>query len=163
MRLAVTLISCMLACPAFAAECSRWSASMEEDEGGPQMTAQICAQASSSTPEAQHLFFVTCLDGSLSMRFLPFGADNFPPGGNEEFKTDVELSMDQETFTLPAQFESMDGAMVFAAKAGAPMFDVMMNQKEFTLSDPEGKMPGATFTLKGSRQALQKVIGSCSK
>ena len=163
MRLATTLIFCMLASPAFAAECDRWSASMQEDEGGPQMTAQICAQASSSTPEAQHLFLVTCLDGMLSMRFLPFGADNFPPGGNEEFETKIELSMDQETFTLPARFESMDGAMVMATEAGAPMFDVMMSQKEFTLSDPEGKMPGATFTLKGSRQALRKLIGSCSK
>lgn len=164
MRLAATLAFTLLAGTALADGCDRWSAKMEEDEGGPVMTAAICAKASSGAAGQEHLLLVTCGgDNTLSMRFLPVAPESFPPGGNEEFKTDLKLSMDEVSLTLPAHFESMDGAMVFSAGFGTPLLDGMMSHKAISLSDPAGAVPAATFTLEGSKKALRKVIASCSQ
>ena len=52
---------------------------MQEDEGGPRMTASICATASASTPEAQHFLMVQCAGAdTLAMRYLPFAAGDYP-------------------------------------------------------------------------------------
>jgi hypothetical protein len=164
MRLVFTLFLCLTGSTAMAAECARWEASMQEDEGGPVMTASICAQASASTPEAQHLFLVQCAgQGNFWMRYLPFAADNYPPGGDQGYNTEIEFSMDQEMFTEKAQYEDMDGAMAMNTTADSTLISVMRAQKQFILSDVNDKAPGATFTLNGADAALKKVIDACRK
>ncbi|MBX9458788.1 MAG: hypothetical protein KL863_23630 [Rhizobium sp.] len=163
MRHHLTVLLCLLGGPAVAADCAAWSASMQEDEGGPRMTASICAVASASTPEAQHYFLVQCAGSdTLAMRYLPFTDGGYPPGGDEEFATDLRLQLAPETYTLPARFESMDGAMAFESQVNTPFADSLMRAEQIVLSDAEGKVPAATFTLKGSRGALQAVIESCA-
>jgi hypothetical protein len=163
MRLVSTLIFCLAGSSALAAQCDRWTAKMEEDEGGPRMMASICTQASSSTPEAQHDLFVQCgAPDSLMIRYLPFADASFPPGGNEEYQSKLEFSLDQEMFTLDARYESMDGAMVVDAQINSPFITTMMSQKAVMLSDVNSdKLPVATFTLKGAKAALEKLIKTC--
>lgn len=105
MRLAATLVLCLLAGPALAAGCDRWTASMEEDEGGPRMTARICAGAGDPAPDLS----VQCGGADeLSMRFLPDAPDEgYPPGGDEEFRTELALSLDGKKFTLQAHYEAV--------------------------------------------------------
>ena len=160
MRLAITLFLCLLGSPAFAAGCDRWTASMEEDEGGPRMTAAICT----GTGDDVHHFLVQCgADGELGMRYIPAPSTNYPPGDTTNFRAEFEFSLDQEMFTRQAQYEEMDGAMAMSTKIGDAFLEVMMIQKAFVLGDVDGKLPGVTFTLKGSREALDKVIRSCGK
>lgn len=163
MRLVSTLLFCLLGGSAIAQQCDRWQAAMEEDEGGPRMMASICAQASASTPEAQHALFVQCgSNNSLWIRYLPFADESYPPGGNEEYKTKMEFSLDQEMFTLDAHFEGMDGAMVMETDIGTPFVSVLMSQKQFMLADVNNdKIPVATFTLKGAKQAFETLIKTC--
>lgn len=164
MRLVLTLSLCLLGSTALAAECDRWTASVQEEEVGPLMTAAICASASSSTPEAMHHLFFQCAgEGNLWIRYLPFTSGDYPPGGNEEFKTQFEFALGQEVFTRDARFEGMDGAMAMDTRVDDPFISVMMSQKEFTLSDVSGKVPGATFTLKGARAAFDTLIKACRK
>jgi hypothetical protein len=135
---------------------------MQEDGGGPVMTASICARASSSTPKAQHLLFVQCAgEGALWMRYIPFAPDNYPPGGDQGYNTEIEFSLDQEMFTEKAQYEDMDGAMAMSTKADSTLISVMRSQKQVILSDVNDKAPSATFTLKGADKALEKVIKAC--
>lgn len=162
MRPTLTTILCLLASPAMAADCAAWTASMQEDEGGPRMTASICATASASTPEAQHFLMVQCAGAdTLAMRYLPFAAGDYPPGGNEEFETDLTIQLAAEAFSLPARYEAMDGAMAFESQVSAPLTDSLMRAAQMILSDAGGKVPTATFTLNGSRSALRTVIDSC--
>jgi hypothetical protein len=164
MRLVSTAFLCLLGSSTLAAECDRWDASMQEDEGGPRMTAMICAQASSSEPEAQHLLIVQCgAEGALWMRYIPFAPDNYPPGGDQNYNTEIEFSFDQELFTEKARYEDMDGAMAMSTRSDGTLVSVMMSQKQVSLSDVNDKAPGATFTLKGARAALDKLIKACGK
>ena len=48
MRFVSTIFLCLLGSTAIAAECDRWTASMEETEVGPLMTASTCVPASAS-------------------------------------------------------------------------------------------------------------------
>ena len=165
MRLALTAFLCLIGTSALAAECDRWEASMQEDEGGPVMTATICAQTSSSEPDAQNLLLVQCAgEGSLWIRYIPFASpDKYPPGGDQGYNTEIKFSLDQKMFTEKAQYEDMDGAMAMGTTSDSPLISVMMAQKQVILSDVNGKAPGATFTLNGARDALETVIKACAK
>lgn len=163
MRLVASLVLSLLGSPALAAGCDRWSAAMQEDEGGPVMTAQICVRASASPPEAEHILLVQCGGGGeLAMRYLPFAQGDYPPGGNEEFETDMQFSLDGAQFTEAARFEGMDGAMAMATRIDGPLAEALKTGKQVTVSDPGGKVPAATFTLAGSRGALEKLAAGCT-
>jgi hypothetical protein len=158
MRRWIALLLMSLPIPAVAAQCDHWTAAMEEDEGGSVMMANICAPAGKAT----HELIVQCgAPGELLVRFIPVAPTGFPPSQN--YQTEIEFSMDQEMFTRPARYEEMDGAMAMDTKIDAPFVSVLQTQKEVMISDTTGKVPGATFTLKGSKAALAKVISACAK
>ena len=152
----IALLLMALPFPAVAGQCDHWTASMQEDEGGPVMMANICAPAG----KTNHELLMNCGgEGKLSIRYLP--AEFLPAVSG--YKTDIEFSFDQEMFTRPAQYEEMDGALVVDIDIDSPFFSVLQSQKQMMLSDTAGKAPGATFTLKGSKAALAKLIATCSK
>lgn len=158
MRRWIALLLMSLPLPAVAAECDHWTAAMEEDEGGKMMMAHICAPMGN----AAHELWVQCgAPGELSIRFIPVAPAGYPPSQN--YQTEIEFSMDQEMFTRPAHYEDMDGAMAMDTKIDAPFVGVLQSQKEVMLSDTNGKVPDATFTLKGSKAAFAKVISACAK
>ena len=162
MRLVSTLFLCLLGSSAFAEQCDRWTAKMEEDEGGPRMMAWVCTNA----PEAQqhHLFFQCGTKDSLWIRYTPFTDESYPPGGNEEYKSKMKFSLDQEAFTLDAHYESMDGAMVMETEVKSAFVSVLTSQKHVTISDVnDAKLPAVTFSLKGSKKAFEKLIATCGE
>lgn len=164
MRLVSTLLFCLLGSSALAQQCDRWTAKMEEDEGGPRMTASTCAQASASVPEDQHDIFVQCgTRDSLWIRFLPFAdGQSYPPGGDEEYKTRLKFSVGQDSFTLDAHYEAMDGALVMDTEINTPFVTALMARKEVTVSDVNNdKVPAVTFALKGAKKAFEKLIKTC--
>jgi hypothetical protein len=157
-RIWIALLLMSLPVPAIAAQCDHWTAKMEEDEGGSVMMANICAPVG----DAVHELFVRCgAPGELMVRFIPVAPAGYPPSQN--YQTEIEFSLDQEMFTRPARYEEMDGALAMDTKIDAPFVSVLQIQKEVMVSDTNGKVPGATFTLKGSKAALAKVISSCAK
>jgi hypothetical protein len=164
MRLISTLLFCLLGSTAMAQQCDRWEASMEEDEGGPTMMASICARTASSDPAEQHFILVQCgPDDAVSIRYLPFAGASYPPGGNEEYKTKIELSLAKEKFTVDAHYEAMDGALVMDS-VNKSLVTVLLKQKRFMLSDVNSdKVPVVTFTLNGAKQAFEKLMKTCGQ
>ena len=65
-----------------AAPCGTWTAAMQEDEGGPRMTASVCV----GTGEQPATLNVTCGGKVFSMEYSPLDAEALPPDGNMEFK-----------------------------------------------------------------------------
>lgn len=154
---AMTILSFVtLAPPALAGECDQWSAAMQEDEGGPVMTAAICAPKSASQP-----LLVTCGDDALAFRWLPDMPDTFPPGGNMEYKARLTLNIDGKAVSLEAGYEAMDGAMAFYPRRNDPLIALLKHGNSLEISDPKKVLPTVTFTLKKARQALEKVEKSC--
>lgn len=162
MRNVLTALLCLLGSSAMAGECDRWTASVQEEEGGPLMTASICLQARSGSPEYRHELFVQCPgQGNLWIRYIPFVEEGYPPGGDQEYRADLRFSLDGETFTEPARYEDMDGAMAVDTTVDAPLIRAMMSRKELVISDVKGKVPVTAFTLDGARDALAKLADSC--
>jgi hypothetical protein len=162
MRFVSTLLFCLLGSTALAAECDRWTASMQEEEVGPLMTANICVPASSSNPEFRHELFIQCAgEGNLWMRYIPFAEEGYPPGGDQGYETEIKFSLGRETFAEPARYEDMDGAMAMDTTIGAPLISAMMREKQLVVSDAKGKVPGITFPLNGAREALEELIKNC--
>jgi hypothetical protein len=161
MRLPVAFAVLLLSTPVLAAEnCKTWHASVEEDEGGPVMTARVCA---GTGDEANYLSFQCGLKGELMIRYVPFASPKiYPPAGNGNFETDLEFALDQEVFTRHARYEDMDGAMATQTKIDA-FISTLMIQKQVKIADVDGKIPATTFTLKGAKKALEKLIATCEK
>jgi hypothetical protein len=159
MRFLAALLLLTLPLPALADQCDRWTAAMEEDEGGKVMMAHVCK----GTGNAAHELFLRCgASGELSIRFIPVASSGYPPNDGN-FSTDFKLSFGQEVITRKAIYEDMDGAMVMDFSIGEPPTDLIQSATEMTLADTSGKVPGATFALKGSKKAVDTVIKSCTK
>jgi hypothetical protein len=159
MRSSATLLLCLLAGPAMAASCDQWTASMEEDEGGPRMMATICA----GSGDREHALLVQCgAEGTLNLRFLPAPAISYPPmtvsGG---FQARLTFTIDQESFAQNSRLEEMDGAMAMDVPIKDPLIEAMMTHKTVVLTDADGKIGNITFTLNSARKALAKVIDAC--
>jgi len=159
MRLSATFLLCFLAGPAMAASCAQWSASMEEDEGGPRMMASICT----GTDDDQNTLLVQCGgDGELNLRFLPAPSVDYPPNaGNGNFEADLKFTIDKQSFRQKGRFEEMDGAMAMYVPIKDPLIQAMMKQKSVVLSDTDGKLSGISFPLKNAGDAFGKVIDAC--
>lgn len=139
--------------------CDTWTAAVEEDEVGPVMTARIC----SPTGNAAHELSVQCgAQGSLMIRFIPVAPPDYPPNGGN-YETRFAFLLDTHLFTRDARYEDMDGAMAMETNIGDSLVEGMMRRKEITLSDANGKVPGATFTLDGAKKALEKLVATCEK
>jgi len=161
MRLPVALAILLLSTPAYAAEsCNAWHASLDEDEGGPVMTARVCSGTGDVVNE---LSFQCGAKGELMIRYIPVAPENYPPAGDGNFETDLEFALGQETFTTHARYEDMDGAMATEEIKIIPFLSALKKQKALDVADVKSKVPSATFTLKGAKKALEKLIATCEK
>jgi hypothetical protein len=157
MKLILVLSSLLMPLSAFADECDHWTADMQEDEGGPIMTAHAC----SPTGNAAHEFYVTCGEGQFSLRWIPVAPKDYPPKGDESFKTKLVFKSDGKQIEKEAGYEAMDGAMATYWKSGDPFTDLLKSGANFSIEDKAKHLPSVTVTLKGSTKALEKVEKSC--
>lgn len=157
MRLPLIMLAFSLAAPAWAADCEPWKAEMMEDEGGPVMTAAVCAMTNGKSSD----LLVSCGGDVLAFRYLAVLPDNFPPEGTTEFHTNLDLKIDGKTHTVDAVFEEMDGALAFYPKRSDPLVAAMKSGKSLTISTKDVATTPVTLPLKNAAQALEKVEKSC--
>ncbi len=143
------LLPLLVSAPAHAAG---WVAEMVEDEGGPVLTAYVDGQGSGTYPP--RLSF-TCFD-QASLRYLPSG--DF---GSRDMPLDFDFSTEDETATLAMQYEEMDGA--FAAYFGKTEKAIAMLQSgsDLLVRSADGSVPPQTFSLAGSKAAIETVLAAC--
>ena len=161
MRLHATLLLCLLAGPAIAESCEHWTASMEEDEGGPRMMASICTGPDAS----RNILLVQCAaDGELNLRFLPGPAIDYPPNaGAGDLRAELKFTINQRSFRQTARYEDMDGAMAMYVPIKDDLIQAMMKQESVTLTDMGGQFSAISFPLKNAGDALGRVIDACGK
>lgn len=161
MRLSTTFILCLLAGPAMAESCDHWTASMQEDEGGPAMMASIC----SGKGDDQSNLVVQCgAPGDVVLRFTSAPSAKYPPldtTGN--FQAEMKYTLDKDTFSQKAILEEMDGAMASYVPMKDPLIEAMMTRGSLVVSDADGKLADVTFTLKNSGNAFRKLMKACGQ
>jgi hypothetical protein len=139
---------------ASAASCKSWSAAVVEREEGKAMTASVCAPGA----DRDSILEVVCFGEQVNLRYLVVVAGNTDP---KVLKQDFVVRTDKSSRRLFMQFEGLDGAFTAYLPASHPLFEAMMSGGELSLTATGEKLQAPTFTLKGSRQAIGKVIGGC--
>jgi hypothetical protein len=147
----------LLAAPALAGECGAWKAGIDMDEGGPTMVASICA---AGQPEAW--LSVTCGGkGKVGLRFEPATGDDFPPGGDLNYRPTLVFSSGPLKAEISVRYEAMDGALAARPNRDSDLVRVLKSAGPLAVADKAGRLPIATFSLKGSSQAIGKVERAC--
>ena len=156
-RLCAAALVVALATPTFAADCQAWRAGIEQDEGGPTMMASICAF---NRPDDALL--LTCGgEDKIGLRFLPMTGDDFPPGGDMNYKSAFVFSSGPLNAEVTLHFEAMDGAMTATPRRDSDLVRILKSAGPLTITDRSGVLPAVTFTLKGSSKAIGMVERAC--
>jgi hypothetical protein len=149
------LLAMMVACialqilPAAAGSCS-WSAKMEEDEGGPVLTASVCG----GPKQDAHLMLVCLEQPFLSYDLGPSGPE-LEPGISASF----DFNAGGKTVTKELDLEAMYNYFVVHLTPTDPLLALLMGKGDVTVSS--AKYGQNSFPLTGSSKAIGKVLASC--
>lgn len=141
--------------PSRAAEsCRDWVAEMQEDEGGPVLTAHACSDDSSQTWLA-----MTCHEGTVWIDH------DLGLGGTKEPQLDetaeVEFVTDGGIETVSMQFQAMTSMFGGSVPANGKLVDLLKSSKSLLVRDGAGAYPARTYSLKGSSAALTTLVSAC--
>ncbi|MDR3495505.1 MAG: hypothetical protein P4L82_12970 [Ancalomicrobiaceae bacterium] len=140
-----------------AAACGNWTAAMEEDEGGPRMTASVCV----GSGEQPASLAVICFGKTLYMEYSPLHADALPPDGNMEFKAKFTFSDGTRRFEADGQFQAMNGVMGFEWKRTDLLTDMLKSGGTLSIEDGSKHIQATTFPLIGAKAAIERLENSC--
>jgi hypothetical protein len=141
--------------PSRAAEsCRGWVAEMQEDEGGPVLTAHACSDDSTQTWLA-----MTCHEGTIRIDHDMALGGNTEPGLAEE--TEVEFVTDGGVETVPMQFQEMNAMFAGSVAANGKLVDLLRSNQSVLVRDSAGRYPARTYSLKGSSAALETLVSAC--
>ncbi|MDO9418997.1 hypothetical protein [Pararhizobium sp.] len=135
-------------------QCGSWSAAMQEDEGGPQMTASVC---STKGGNPGHILLVCGQPGDVGFRYLP-GHVAQAPTDVPNFKGAFHLTSEGGTVNTMLSYEEMDGAYTTYVKTGHDLITVLKSGKEVTMTGP---FKPESFSLTGSSKAIDTLIKAC--
>lgn len=138
---------------------STWVADMVEDEGGPQMMAMVYGKGGDVPPE---LTLMCADEGNLNLRYSMGsgpGEENLPPEGQFPFV----FNFGDSTATLSMAMEEMDGAYTAYFPIVDPIIAKFKGGTTVMVNDPTGVYQPVPFVLKGSSNAIDKVISACGK
>ena len=139
--------------PAAAASCTRWTASVQEDEGGPAMTATVCANDAGGAPA-----LVLQCGAPLDLRYdLGDKAGDLEPGITAKFT----FTAGTASLTRQLDLEAMDNMFTTELAPGDALLAMLQSGHEVSIADAAGKYGASRFSLDGSRAAIAKVKASC--
>ncbi len=141
--------------PALAQEaCTTWTAQMQEDEGGPVLTASACAVGRSDA-----FLSLTCFDGNVDVRHdLSAGAERSP---DLDEVTDVAFTIDGATQTLSMAYQAMDGRHAAGVPVSSPLLALLRSGESLSIVDVAGQYPRHAFSLAGSAAAIGTLLAGC--
>jgi hypothetical protein len=141
--------------PAAAEEdCGRWAAEMLEDEGGPVLTAHVCA---TGAPDVELL--LTCFGGEFGLRVDLASSDElFDPTGEP---VDVKFATEGGSQTLPMLFEEMDGRHATSFPSDGPLTGLLQSGTLLSVQDAAGAFAEHRFSLEGSSKAMSALLKVC--
>lgn len=158
MKTAVILIALLapaLCTPGFAQEaCESWHALMQEDEGGPVMTASACAIGRSDA-----WLLLQCSGKDIGVRYdLSAGAETPAP---EDDVADVQFSSDAGDASLSMHYEAMDARHAATTPANGSVIALLKQGSRLTVADRTDRYPERNFSLEGSTAAINKLAATC--
>lgn len=158
MRWPIAATVAMLAGCAFAEDvpqCSRWTAEMVEDEGGPVLAASSCA---TDAPDVYMTLY--CAVDTVLLRYdMANGAETDPELDQQQ---QVTFDFGDAQITLQLQFEAMDGQFATSVPAVDPFVTLLASGTTMRASPADVSYPTRRFGLAGSASALSTLLAQCN-
>lgn len=153
----MAVVVAVLAGPALAGDCDSWKAGLEQEEEGMMMTASICA-----IDRPDDMLLIGCGgEGKLGLRFVPAMNDDFPPGGDMNYRSAFVFTSGSLTAEVVLRYEAMDGVLAATPHRDSDLAHILKSAGPLNVTDKVGVLPKATFTLKGASKAIGKVERAC--
>ncbi len=134
--------------------CSVWVTDMQEEEGGPVLTAHVCSDDPSETWLA-----MTCYEDTLWIDHdLALGASTEP---DYDKPVEVEFVTDGGIETVPMVFQEMTAYFSGDVPADGKLVELLKSEKGLLIRDKAAAYPARTYSLKGSSAALTKLVSAC--
>jgi hypothetical protein len=137
--------------PARAVDTCRWSAQMEDDEGGRVMVASSCESDTESGPA----FRLLCGE-EINIRYDGLGMDANPPASST-----LVLTAGGKSLKTNVVYEEMDGALAAYVEMGSPIISLLKTGNEVGVTFNGVNLPPRMVSLKGSSAAIDKLINAC--
>lgn len=147
----------VLATDASASDCSKWTASQEEGEGGgSRMVARTCNAAGGQLT-------VECGEpGSLNIAWAP-KADFAPPNGNPDFVGPVSVATGGTSFQRDMTYWAMDGVMGAVIPFNDGLLAAIKKAEAIEFASASAGIVGSRFSLHGAAAALRQVEATCPR
>lgn len=149
-RLVLVIVLLLLPGAALAAG---WVAQMEEDEGGPVMTASVQARGEGDLPAQLRM---TCSSDGMALRYL-MSVEAGTPGSEADFLFENESTQ----AALHMAYEDMDGAFAAYFPFGDPVVALLKSGADVFVSESTGNFPAQSFSLRGSTKAIDALLATC--
>jgi hypothetical protein len=127
---------------------------MEDDEGGPVLTAEACA-----TDNKDAYLMLTCSGGEVYLRYDVLAGSEIAaqPGDAAQ----MSFRVGDQADVLPLAYEDMDARYAGELGMNAPIVNMIASGDSLIVADADGKLPQHRFSLAGSAKAIAAIRGSC--
>jgi hypothetical protein len=129
-----------------------WSATMEDDEGGPVMVASSCQSDTESGPA----FRLLCGE-QISIRYDGFGVDASQHASGTLFLTSGGKSLEADVV-----YEEMDGAFAAYVEKDSPIIALLKTGDKVGVTFERVDLAPRLISLKGSSAAIDTLISTCN-
>jgi hypothetical protein len=134
--------------------CGKWETSFGSLAGeGEALNTSFCSEAAGR----EYSFEITCVSGSLNLRFMPqIGGD-----GLTFNKETMNYAIDGKSHAVETQYEELDGAFAADVDTTDPLVAAMKAARTAVVTLKDIKAPAYTVPLAGFTRAISKLIGNC--
>lgn len=154
MRRGLLCLVLMLAPGAAHAADGRWTAQMEDDEGGPVMVASVAAAPQGDITPMLRLM---CAGTEGVMLRYEMASEDGQAGSEADFLFENETAQ----VTKHMAYEDMDGAFAAYFPPADPIVPLLETGEEVFISEASGNYAAQTFALKGSTKAIGTLLKTC--
>lgn len=145
--------------PIRAAAMPAWSAELWATEAGERLVAVAYSRTPGDAEELVPSLAIMC-GKPLSLRY-DAGPDEGQPVDRTGQVAIFEFGFGAQRFERELQYEAMDGDWAVTLAAADEILRAIEAGSEVTVLMPNGGLPENSFSLQGSRAAIQEVRGSC--
>ena len=139
-----------------ATQCSQWETSVSSLMGeGTELNTHAC----SSEINRKADFELICFGNKINFRFSPTEGIDGKDFGNQTLT--MIYKIDGKAFTVPANFEELDGAFASEISTQGVIVKAMKSGKTLEVSAKDNKLPTYHMGLKGAAKALDDLIKRC--
>ncbi len=139
-----------------ASSCGKWETSVSSLMGeGTELNTHACSDEKNRKAD----FELTCFGKSINFRFSPTEGTEGIDFGNKPVT--MIYKIDGKAFTVPANFEELDGAFASYMLTHGLIINAIRSGKKLEVSAKEIKLPTYHMSLTGAGKALDDLIRRC--